>query len=176
MTSNEQIATFAGGCFWCMQPAFDNLEGVIRTNVGYVGGDYPNPTYDDVSQGNTGHAEAIQIIFDPAKLSYETLLKIFWHNIDPTLKNAQFYDVGTQYRTAIFYADDAQKQAAFASKQKLIDSGKFPSVETEISPLNTFYNAEDYHQEFYKKNPAHYEAYHKSCGRAARLKSLWKDD
>ncbi len=171
--SNEQVATFAGGCFWCMQPAFDQLDGVIRTIVGYAGGNTKNPSYEQVSHGNSGHAEAIQIVFDPSKLTYETLLEIFWHNIDPTVKNAQFFDVGPQYRTAIFYGNDARKQAAFASKQKLLDSKKFTKIETEIVPLDTFYKAEDYHQEYYKKNPIHYEGYHKACGRDARLKGLW---
>ena len=175
--SELATATFAGGCFWCMQPPFDQLEGVVKTTVGYTGGHTPNPTYEEVSAGGTGHAESIQVTYDPAKITYAKLLDVFWHNIDPLTPNAQFCDHGTQYRTAIFYATDEQRQLAEASKKALEDSGRFsqPMV-TEIEPAGPFYPAEDYHQKYYRKNPIRYHFYRYRCGRDQRLKELWGAD
>lgn len=166
-------ATFAGGCFWCMQPAFDKLDGVISTVVGYTGGHTKNPTYAEVSAGKTGHAESIEITYDPSKISYEKLLDVFWHNIDPTTPNKQFCDTGTQYRSAIFYHDTEQKAEAEDSKRKLIESGKVSPVVTEITQATTFYPAEEYHQEYYKKNPLRYKFYRYLCGRDKRLEEVW---
>lgn len=169
-----ELATFAGGCFWCMEPAFDKLEGVISTTVGYSGGSLENPTYEAVSSGATGHAEVVQIEFDPEVVTYEKLLDVFWRNIDPTVKDRQFCDVGTQYRTAVFYHSDEQRKKAEDSKARLKSLGKFPSgVMTEISPAGDFYRAEDYHQDYYRKNPIHYNMYKLSCGREDKLNQLW---
>ncbi|MDH3251272.1 MAG: peptide-methionine (S)-S-oxide reductase MsrA [Ignavibacteria bacterium] len=172
-----QKATFAGGCFWCMQPPFDRAPGVISTVVGYTGGTTKNPTYEEVSSGRTEHAESIEITFDPTKISYDQLLDIFWRNIDPTTPNRQFADVGTQYRTAIFYHGEEQKKLALESKRKLNQSGKFDSpIATEIVPASTFYPAEEYHQKYYLKNSAHYKAYRKGSGREGYLKKTWGDE
>ncbi len=167
-------ATFAGGCFWCMQPPFDKLEGVVRTTVGYTGGHKENPTYEEVSSGSTGHAEAVEILYDPQKVSYERLLEVFWQNIDPTIKDRQFCDVGSQYRTAIFYHDEEQKRLAENSLEKLKQSGRFSQIFTEIWPASTFWPAEDYHQFYYQKNPLRYKLYRLGCGRDQRLKELWE--
>lgn len=167
-------ATFAGGCFWCMQPPFDKLEGVVRTTVGYTGGHKENPTYEEVSSGSTGHAEAVEILYDPQKVSYERLLEVFWQNIDPTIKDRQFCDVGSQYRTAIFYHDEEQKRLAENSLEKLKQSGRFSQIFTEIRPASTFWPAEDYHQFYYQKNPLRYKLYRLGCGRDQRLKELWE--
>ncbi len=176
-TGQTAIATFAGGCFWCMQPPFDKTPGVIKTTVGYTGGHVDNPTYEQVSAGGTGHAESIQIEYDPSRVSYEQLLQIFWHNIDPTVRDRQFCDVGHQYRTAIFYHDEAQREAAERSKTTLEASGKLPGpVMTEIVPATTFWPAEEYHQEYYKKNPIRYKYYRWGCGRDKRLEELWGDE
>jgi len=167
-------ATFAGGCFWCMQPSFDNSEGVISTAVGYTGGKQADPTYEEISSGTTGHAEAIQIVYDPKKIGYSKLLDIYWHNIDPTTKNGQFADRGTQYRTAIFYHNEEQRKLALASKKYWEDSGRFTEpIVTEIVPASPFYPAEDYHQFYYKKNPAHYGRYKVGSGREGYLKKMW---
>ena len=166
-------ATFAGGCFWCMEPPFDKLDGVISTTSGYTGGHVKDPTYEEVSAGGTGHAEALQVVYDPAKISYARLLDVFWRNIDPTVKDRQFCDVGNQYRTAIFYHDDEQKRLALESKQRLEKSGKLGAIHTEIVPAGPFYPAEDYHQDYYKKNPIRYKYYRWSCGRDQRLEELW---
>jgi peptide-methionine (S)-S-oxide reductase len=172
----REAATFAGGCFWCMQPPFEKVPGVLTVTAGYTGGQKKNPTYEEVSMGVTGHAESIQVIYDPTRVSYEQLLDVFWHNIDPTTANAQFCDHGTQYRSAIFFHDDAQKQAAEASKRKLEASGLLrQAIVTEIVPASTFYPAEEYHQDFYKKNPFRYQSYRTGCGRDRRLKDLWGD-
>ena len=176
MSEQTAIATFAGGCFWCLEPPYDKLDGVISTTSGYTGGHLENPTYEQVSSGATGHAEAIQIEYDPARISYAQLLEVFWRNIDPTVKDAQFCDHGSQYRSAIFYHDDEQRRLAEESKQALVDSKKFPAVYTEIEPLTTFYPAEDYHQDYYRKNPLRYKFYRYSCGRDQRLKELWGKD
>lgn len=176
-TTGLKKATFAGGCFWCMQPFFDRQKGVTQTVVGYTGGTVPNPTYEQVSSGTTGHAEAIQITYDPNLVNYERLLEIYWHNIDPTAKNQQFYDHGTQYRTVIFYHDDQQKAMAEDSKQKLAASGKFKKpIAVEIQPASVFYPAEEYHQKYYKKSAEHYEQYHEASGRDKFFKAIWGND
>jgi peptide-methionine (S)-S-oxide reductase len=167
-------ATFAGGCFWCMEPPFDKLDGVISTTSGYTGGKKLNPTYPEVSDGGTGHTESVEIVFDPAKISYEKLLNVFWHNIDPTVKDQQFCDHGSQYRTAIFFHDEQQKKAAEAAKTELMKSKPFKGdIFTEIAMASTFYPAEDYHQDYYLKNPVKYKFYRFNCGRDSRLKELW---
>ncbi len=168
-------ATFAGGCFWCMESPFDHLDGVISVTVGYTGGHTKNPTYDEVSAGGTGHAESVQIVYDPSRISYEKLLYVFWRNVDPLTKNAQFCDHGTQYRSIIFYHDEEQKKLAEESKQAL--QKRFPSpIVTEIVPAQTFYPAEEYHQHYYKKNPLHYKLYRYTCGRDQRLRQLWGNE
>lgn len=166
-------AIFAGGCFWCMEPPFDKLDGVAATISGYIGGQQENPTYKQVSAGRTGHTEAVQVFYDPAKIGYQELLDVFWRNIDPTVENRQFCDWGSQYRTGIFYLDDEQQSLAEASNQELIDSQRFEDVYTEVTTATVFYPAEEYHQDFYKKNPTHYKRYRAGCGRDQRLKSLW---
>jgi peptide methionine sulfoxide reductase msrA/msrB len=167
-------ATFAGGCFWCMQSPYDGIPGVYSTTAGYAGGSVKNPSYEQVSTGTTGHAESMQVAYDPAKVSYERLLEVFWHNIDPTDAGGQFCDRGNQYRTVIFYADEAQKQAALVSKRRLEASHRFAQpIVTEIAPLAAFYPAEDYHQNFCRKNPLRYESYRLGCGRDRRLAELW---
>lgn len=168
------IATFAGGCFWCMQPPFDRLDGVLSTTVGYTGGHTRNPTYEQVSGGGTGHAESIQIAYDPAKVSFAKLLQVFWHNIDPLTPNAQFCDHGTQYRSVIFFHNAEQQRLAEQSKRDLEASGRFKQpIVTEIVPASTFYPAEDYHQAYYRKNPLRYKYYRYGCGRDRRLQELW---
>ncbi len=169
-------ATFAGGCFWCVEADFDKIDGVVSTISGYIGGKTPNPTYEQVSGGGTGHTEAVEIVYDPRKVSYERLLEYFWHNIDPTVKNEQFCDVGSQYRAAIFYHDETQKKLAEASKLQLDKNKPFRrAIVTEITPATTFYRAEEYHQDYYLRNPIRYKYYRAGCGRDARLKSLWGD-
>jgi peptide-methionine (S)-S-oxide reductase len=165
-------ATFAGGCFWCMEPPYDKLDGVISTISGYTGGKKKNPTYEEVSAGNTGHAEAVQVTYDPKKISYAKLLDVFWHNVDPLAPNRQFCDVGSQYRTAIFYHDESQKRLAEESKKAIAKRFKEPIV-TEIVAASEFYPAEDYHQDYYIKNPLRYKYYRYSCGRDQRLEALW---
>ena len=167
-------ATFAGGCFWCMEPPFDKLDGVVSTISGYTGGQKVNPTYEEVSAGRTGHAESVQVVYDPAKIGFDKLLDVFWHNIDPLTADAQFCDHGTQYRSAIFYGDEAERQLAEASKAALERSGRFKSpIVTEIVPASAFYPAEDYHQDYYLKNPIRYKFYRYRCGRDQRLRELW---
>ncbi len=167
-------ATFAGGCFWCVEEAFDKAPGVISTVSGFTGGGAKNPTYEQVSAGGTGHAEAVQVEYDPAKVSYEKLLDVFWRNIDPTQRDGQFCDHGSQYRSAIFYHDEAQKKLAEASKAALVKSKPFKGeIVTEITKLSEFYPAEDYHQNFHQKNPVRYKFYKTGCGREARLKEVW---
>ena len=171
------VATFAGGCFWCMQPPYDNTPGVVETIVGYDGGTAKNPTYEEVSTGTTGHAEAVQVIYDPSKVTYEKLLEVFWHNIDPTQANGQFADRGPQYRTAIFYQNDEQKKLAEESKTSMEKSGKFHSkIVTEISPATEFYRAEDDHQSYYKKNSVHYKLYKVGSGRAGFIEKTWETE
>ncbi len=172
----KAVAIFAGGCFWCMEPPFDNTPGVEATISGYTGGHTANPSYHEVSSGMTGHAESVEVIYDPKVVSYEKLLDVYWHNVDPTVKDRQFCDAGTQYRTAIFYVDEEQRKAAEASKAAL-DKGKpFKApIVTAIEMAGSFYPAEEYHQDYYKKNPVRYQIYRSGCGRDARLKELWGD-
>jgi peptide-methionine (S)-S-oxide reductase len=170
-------ATFAGGCFWCMEHPFDQIPGVVSVTSGYTGGDKKNPTYEEVSAGGTGHAESVQIVYDPARVTYEKLLNVFWHNIDPTTKDRQFCDSGHQYRSAIFYHDEQQHRSALQSKERLENDKPFKGpVVTEIVPAGEFYPAEDYHQHYYKKNPIRYKFYRYSCGRDRRLEELWGSD
>jgi methionine-S-sulfoxide reductase len=167
-------ATFAGGCFWCMQPPFDSLTGVVETVVGYSGGKEENPTYEQVWQGRTGHAEAIRVVYDPEKIGYGTLLETFWINIDPTQEDGQFADRGRHYRTAIFYHDDSQKEEALLSKKKLEESGKFKKpVVTSVEKFVSFYRAEEYHQKYYEKKPIHYGNYKRGSGREGFIKRTW---
>jgi peptide-methionine (S)-S-oxide reductase len=165
-------ATFAGGCFWCMEPPYDKLDGVSSTISGYAGGKTKNPTYEEVSRGTTGHTEVVQVTYDPKKITYEKLLEVFWRNVDPLTANRQFCDVGSQYRTAIFYHDETQKRLAEESKKALGKRFKEPVV-TEIVAYTEFYPAEDYHQDYYIKNPLRYKYYRYNCGRDQRLEALW---
>ena len=167
-------ATFAGGCFWCMVPPFEALKGVVSVTAGYTGGHKKNPTYEEVSSGTTGHAESVEVVYDPSKISYSKLLDVFWYNIDPTVKDRQFCDVGEQYRTAIFYQNDEQKKLAEDSK-KAIEQSKALSgpIYTQIVPASVFYKAEEYHQDYYKKNPVRYKFYRWNCGRDQRLQEIW---
>ena len=169
-------ATFAGGCFWCMEPPFEALPGVLAVTSGYSGGMERNPTYQDVSASKTGHAEVVQILYDPKRITYEALLRVYWHNVDPTSGDGQFCDRGKQYRPAIFYHNAAerriaQESRARAAKELLV---KQP-IMVQILPLTAFYPAEDYHQDYYKKNPKHYQEYRTGCGRDRRLRQLWGD-
>lgn len=174
-TNNDtSVATFAGGCFWCMEGPFDKLEGVISTTSGYTGGHTENPTYKQTSTGRTGHTEAVQIVYDPEQVSYEKLLDVFWHNIDPTTPDQQFCDRGSQYRSEIFYHDDEQKQLAETSKAALNKNKPFSEpIVTQVTKASIFYAAEDYHQDYYKKNPIRYRYYRHGCGRDKRLEQLW---
>jgi peptide-methionine (S)-S-oxide reductase len=175
-TGAQLTATFAGGCFWSMQKAFDGVAGVASTTVGFAGGREANPTYKEVVKGGTGHAEAVQVIYDPAKISYERLLDIYWHNIDPLTLNAAFCDHGPQYRSVIFYGDAKQRGLAEASKRELDRSKRFKTpIVTAIQPATAFYPAEDYHQQYYKKNPESYQRYVIGCGREQRTRELWGD-
>lgn len=170
-------ATFAGGCFWCMEHPYDELEGVKSTTSGYTGGHIENPTYREVSSGGTGHTEAVMVIYDPKKISYEELLKVFWRNIDPLTPNRQFCDSGSQYRTGIFYHNEKQRQLAQESKKALEKSGRFSQpIVTEITAASKFYVAEGYHQDYYEKKPFQYAIYRYSCGRDRRLRQLWGEN
>ncbi|HEY2630361.1 MAG TPA: peptide-methionine (S)-S-oxide reductase MsrA [Usitatibacter sp.] len=172
----KAVAIFAGGCFWCMEPPFDNTPGVEATISGYTGGRTVNPTYEEVSSGSTGHAESVEVVYDPKVVTYEKLLDVYWHNVDPTVKDRQFCDTGTQYRTAIFYTDEAQRKAAEGSKLALDKAKPFKEpIVTQIVMAGAFYPAEEYHQDYYKKNPVRYQFYRSGCGRDARLKQLWGD-
>ena len=167
-------ATFAGGCFWCMEAPFENLDGILAVTVGYTGGEKTIPTYQEVSAGGTGHAESVQILYDPTKISYEKLLDDFWHNIDPTDGAGQFCDRGSQYRPAIFVHDEAQRRIAEQSKTALERSKPFPGrILVQIVPATAFWPAEEYHQHYHTKNPIRYAYYRRGCGRDARLKELW---
>lgn len=173
----QRTATFAGGCFWCMEKPFDELPGVLDTTSGYTGGTVENPGYYQVSAGGTGHLEAVQVTYDAAQVSYSTLLEVFWHNIDPVDDKGQFCDKGSQYRSAIFYHDGEQRQAAEASKQSLGASGQFGrAIATEVLPASSFYPAEDYHQNYYKTHPVRYKIYRFGCGRDQRLAEVWESD
>lgn len=167
-------ATFAGGCFWCVEHLFDEVDGVVETLSGYTGGQLPDPTYEQVSAGGTGHVEAVKIRFDPAKVSYTILLERFWRNIDPTTPNRQFCDSGSQYRSVIFHHNEAQKQAILASLAELNRTKPFrEAIVTEILPAATFYPAEAYHQDYHHRNPLRYGFYRSNCGRDGRLRELW---
>ena len=169
-------AIFAGGCFWCMEPPFDDTEGVISTTSGYIGGDVADPTYEQVVAGGTGHAEAVRVLYDPAVVGYEELLAVFWRNIDPLDGGGQFCDRGAQYRSAIFPRDQAQRELATASRKALDESGRLDGeVVTTIEDAGVFYLAEEYHQGYYQKNSVRYRLYRASCGRDRRLRALWGD-
>jgi len=174
MADTSKTAIFAGGCFWCMEPEFSNLPGVSKVLVGYTGGHVVNPTYEQVSSGGTGHVEAIEVTYDPAKVNYEKLLDVFWENVDPLDENGQFCDKGSQYHAGIYTADDEQKTLAEASKIRVQKKFSKP-IATVIKPASVFYPAEDYHQEFSIKSPDHYKRYRYGCGRDARLEELWKN-
>jgi peptide-methionine (S)-S-oxide reductase len=167
-------AYFAGGCFWCMEEAFEQVGGVLAVTSGYMGGQKPNPTYEEVSAGGTGHAETVEVVYDPARVSYQQLLDQFWRNVDPLTPNAQFCDHGSQYRSVIFYGNEEEKKLAEASREALVQSKRFKEpIVTQIVMASTFYPAEAYHQDFYKKHPIRYKFYKSSCGRAQRLEQLW---
>lgn len=166
-------AIFAGGCFWCVEADFEKLAGVVEAESGYSNGHLANPTYEQVSHGGTGHAESVRVIYDPGKITYESLLDYFWRHIDPTVKDRQFCDVGSQYRSAIFYRNETEKKAAEASKAALERKGQFARIYTEIAPAGPFYLAEEYHQDYYKKNPIRYKYYRNGCGRDARVDEVW---
>lgn len=173
----QEKATFAGGCFWCMEHPFETLKGVISTTSGYTGGHKENPTYEEVSAGTTGHAEAVEVIYDPTQVSYAKLLDVFWMNIDPTVTNRQFVDVGSQYRAAIFYHNEEQKKLAEESKEQLDKSGRFDKpIVTEITPASVFYPAEEYHQDYYNKNPIRYKLYRYGSGRDQFLNKVWQKE
>ena len=174
--AETRTAVFAGGCFWCIQPAFDKAKGVIKTVVGYCGGTEPNPTYDLVSSEKTGYRESIQITYDPAKISYDQLLDIYWRQIDPTQADGQFTDIGPSYRAAIFYGNNDEKKIAETSKEKLARSGKFKKpIVTEILPTMKFYPAEAYHQKYYQQNPEHFEAFEQGSGRTSFKEKTWRE-
>ncbi len=167
-------AYFAGGCFWCMEEAFEKVDGVIAVVSGYMGGTVADPTYEQVSAGQTGHAESIEVTYDPTKVTYRKLLDAFWRNVDPVTSNAQFCDHGNQYRSAVFYTTDEEKQLTEESKSKIEQSKRLPApIVTQLDKASTFYPAEEYHQDYYKKNPLRYKYYKYSCGRAQRLEALW---
>jgi peptide-methionine (S)-S-oxide reductase len=166
-------AIFAGGCFWCMEEVFEKIRGVKSVESGYTGGRTSSPTYEQVSQGNTGHVEVVRVQYDPQQISYGNLLKAFWTNIDPTVENRQFCDVGEQYRSAIFYLNEQQHREAKQSKEQLLGTGKFKTVYTTVEAAHTFYVAEEYHQDFYRKNPLRYRYYKTTCGRENRLNEVW---
>ena len=169
-----QTATFAGGCFWCVEEAYDQVEGVISTTSGYANGNTKNPSYAEVSKGNTGYVESLQVVYDPDKVNYGKLLEVFWHNHDPTDGGGQFCDRGNQYRPAIFYANENQRQLAEESRKQVREDKPFERpIITSIEPLLVFYPAEEKHQGYYRKNPVRYNFYKYSCGRAARLEELW---
>lgn len=167
-------AIFAGGCFWCMEPAFDAIPGVVSTTSGYTGGTKERPSYEEVSSGGTGHVEAVEVVYDPGRVSYDKLLDVFWHNVDPLAVGRQFCDVGSQYRSAIFVLDEAQRSAAERSRDALRTGGRLHGpIATEILPAGRFWPAEEYHQDYYEKNPVRYAYYRYRCGRDQRLREVW---
>ncbi len=168
----QAVAIFAGGCFWCTEADFDKVPGVLSTTSGYTGGSVANPSYEQVSTGGTGHAEAVQVVYDPSKVSYEKLLAYYWRHVDPTVRNRQFCDVGEQYRTAIFVNNEQERKLAEASKEKVAAELKQP-IYTQVAQTGPFYKAEEYHQDFYQKNPTKYKFYRWNCGRDQRLEQLW---
>ncbi|NCC06254.1 MAG: peptide-methionine (S)-S-oxide reductase [Proteobacteria bacterium] len=172
VAAQTKEAIFAGGCFWCLEGPFDALPGVLETEAGYTGGQLPNPTYEQVSSGTSGHIEAMRVKYDPELVDFGKLLDVFWRNIDPTDAGGQFCDRGPQYRSAVFFGDEAEESAARASKAQLEAARGF-KIATEILPRTEFYAAEEYHQDYYKKNPLRYHFYRQGCGRDQRLKQLW---
>ena len=172
-TATTASAIFAGGCFWCIEADFEKLPGVLGAESGYTAGKTLNPTYEQVSAGGSGHTEAIRVTYDPAKVSYPQLVDYFWRHIDPTVKDRQFCDSGTQYRSGIYWQNDAEKKVAEASREALLKGGKLAQIHTEIIAATVFYPAEEYHQDYYKKNPIRYAYYRKSCGRDARVDEVW---
>jgi peptide-methionine (S)-S-oxide reductase len=172
--AEQAKAVFAGGCFWCMEEAFEKVEGVVSVTSGYMGGHKTNPNYEEVSAGGTGHAESVEVVYDPTKTGYQKLLDYFWMNVDPLTPNAQFCDHGTQYRAVIFYGNEEEKRLAEASKQSIEQAKRFTQpIVTQLVMASKFYPAEDYHQDFYKKNPIRYKFYKHNCGRTQRLEQVW---
>ncbi|MGI9215612.1 MAG: peptide-methionine (S)-S-oxide reductase MsrA [Hydrogenophaga sp.] len=169
----KATAVFAGGCFWCIEKDFEQLPGVIEVVSGYTAGQTAQPTYEQVSRGGTGHAEAVRVVYDPARLTYAQLVDYFWRHIDPTVKDRQFCDVGSQYRSGIYWQNEAEKKVVEASREALLKSGRFPAIHTELAAASTFWPAEDYHQDYYKKNPVRYTYYRAGCGRDLRVEQLW---
>lgn len=167
------VAIFAGGCFWCVERDFEQLDGVIEAESGYTGGHMDNPSYQDVGSGISGHVEAVRVIYDPARVSYANLLDYYWRHIDPSVKDRQFCDSGREYRSVIFWRNEAERLAAEASREALRRSGRFAEIHTEITPASTFWLAETEHQDYYKKNPLRYSYYRFACGRDARVRALW---
>lgn len=175
--AKTRTAIFAGGCFWCVEHAFDEVDGVVSTTSGFVGGDVASPSYEQVSAGGTGHAEAVKVVFDPSRVTYEDLLYTFWRNVDPVAEGRQFCDVGNQYRAEIFYLDAAQKRLAEASKRELAASNRFDRpIAVAVTAAGEFYAAEVYHQDYYSKNPIRYRFYRTGCGRDRRLREVWGDE
>ena len=175
-TATTATAILAGGCFWCVESDFDKLPGVIATESGYTAGRTVNPTYEQVSAGGTGHTEAVRITYDPKQLSYKQLIEYFWRHIDPTVKDRQFCDVGTQYRSGIYWQNEDERKIVEASRDALLKSGKLSRIYTEIAAAAVFYPAEEYHQDYYRKNPIRYRYYRGGCGRDSRLKEIWGAD
>ena len=171
--SGAATAIFAGGCFWCTESDFEKLPGVISAESGYTAGQTVNPSYEQVSAGGTGHTEAVRVVYDPAKVSYPQLVEYFWRTIDPTVKDRQFCDSGTQYRSGIYFQSETERKAAEESRSALLKEGKVKQVYTEIQMAKVFYPAEEYHQDYYKKNPVRYAYYRRGCGRDARLEQIW---
>ena len=166
-------AIFAGGCFWCMEQDFEKVPGVLEVESGYTAGRTQYPTYESVSYGQTGHTEAVQVIYDPQKVTYPQLVNYFWHHIDPTVKDRQFCDIGDQYRSGIYWQNEAEREVAEASRDALLKNGQFRNIYTELAPASTFWRAEEYHQDYYKKNPLRYSYYRAACGRDARVARIW---
>jgi len=171
--AGKASAIFAGGCFWCIEADFEKLAGVIEVESGYTAGQTKNPTYESTSSGKTGHTEAVRVIYDPMKVSYPQLVEYFWRHIDPTVKDRQFCDVGSQYRSGIYWQNDAERKAAEASRDALLKSARFPVIYSELQAASEFWPAEEYHQDYYKKNPVRYAYYRSNCGRDARVQQLW---
>lgn len=171
--AGSATAIFAGGCFWCIEKDFEKLPGVFEVESGYTAGKTKNPTYEAVSAGNTGHTEAVRVIYDPKKVSYPQLVEYFWRHIDPTVKDRQFCDIGSQYRSGIYWQNEGERAVAEASRDALLKSGRFKAIHTELAPATTFWPAEEYHQDYYKKNPVRYSYYRASCGRDNRVAELW---
>jgi len=171
--ASKATAIFAGGCFWCVEADFEKLPGVIEAESGYTAGQTKNPSYEAVSAGHTGHAEAVRVIYDPQKVSYAQLVDYFWHHIDPTVKDRQFCDIGNQYRSGIYWQNEAERKVAEESRDALLKSGRFPVIYTEVLPATPFWPAEEYHQNYYKKNPIRYSYYRNGCGRDARVQQVW---